>query len=342
MKYFILLLTSIFTLQTYSQYDLDWAAVSGSEINKSIMDKDSNIYVAGNYDRGTDFDLGPGGVYRGPLGGYDFFVVKLNKNGVFKWVKTFRTNSCTICHDWVNDLTEDGNENVILVGDFVWAKKFQNNIFSSGNAKVCVNDQNEIHYTTSFMDSIDADPSSATLYFTTQSSGTDNILIVKLKSSGILVWEKSIEGTYNTVDEFIYIDSNSLLLTGKFRGSVDFDIRNSATSLLNSGAATHSYLLKINSDTVFEFVKEFTTNGTGLNTQDIYRTSDSSILLCGNFVGTADFDPKSTSNSKTAANATGDAFILKLTNSGSFLDAMTFGGAGNYNNSCKSIKEDNQ
>jgi len=30
-------------------------------------------------------------------------------------------------------------------------------------------------------------------------------------------------------------------------------------------------------------VKEFTTNGTGLNTQDIYRTSDSSILLCGNF-----------------------------------------------------------
>lgn len=157
-----------------------------------------------------------------------------------------------------------------------------------------------------------------------------------------MAWAKSIEGTYNTVDEFIYIDSNSLLLTGKFRDSVDFDIRNSATSLLNSGVATHSYLLKINSDTLFEFVKEFTTNGTGLNTQDIYRTLVSSILLCGNFVGTADFDPKSTSNSKTAANATGDAFILKLTNSGSFLDAMTFGGAGNYNNSCKSIKEDNQ
>lgn len=55
MKYFILLLTSIFTLQTYSQYDLDWAAVSGSEINKSIMDKDSNIYVAGNYGQRNRF-----------------------------------------------------------------------------------------------------------------------------------------------------------------------------------------------------------------------------------------------------------------------------------------------
>lgn len=251
----------------------------GARLTKSFINTDSNFYLAGGFDNAVDFDPGPGSATKSTIGGYDFFVVKLNKNGIYQWVRTFGTDSCTMYHDRIFDIAVDGKGNVILtgdffgplyfdpdpsntyimksgggmttdfllkldsLGDFVWAKKFDNNIASSGNGKININRNNEIYYTTSFMDSIDADPAISTLYFTTQTVETDNTLIVKLKSSGTLIWAKSLKGTYNTVDHFIFTNTNTLLLTGKYRGSVDFDIRNTTTNILNSGTATHSYIL---------------------------------------------------------------------------------------------------
>lgn len=86
---------------------------------------------------------------------------------------------------------------------------------------------------------------------------------------------------------------------------------------------------------MFEYVKDFTTTGNGVDTKDIFSSSDSSIFLCGNFKGTVDFDPGTTTNSKTSVISIGDAFILKLDVFGGYEELFTFGGIGINKNYCK-------
>ena len=108
----------LLTLQFYGQYNLDWGKLIGGRTYETAIDKDSNIYLSGNFDNAIDFDPGLGTDMKSTQGGYDFFVVKLDKNGNYKWSRTFGTGSCAPCHDEVTDIDVDNKGNVILVGAF--------------------------------------------------------------------------------------------------------------------------------------------------------------------------------------------------------------------------------
>lgn len=371
---FVTLLIFIFSFQLNSQYNLEWASVVGGRLSESYIDKDSNIYLAGNYNTAVDFDPGPGFQMRTPEGGYDFYILKLDKKGKFKWVRTFGTTACRPCHDEVSDIEVDKYGNVVVSGayfgpldfdphpvntfimkakgfntenyllkldsngDFLWAKKFVNNNFAANNSQIKINKNAQIYYTTGFTDSIDADPTAGTLYFKSP-TGFDNTLIAKLKPSGNLIWAKSISGGYSSVNEFV-VDSNSnLFLTGQYRGVVDFNI-NSGVNTLNSGTSWNGYVLKLTSDTNFSFVKELTNSGSGIVPLEVFSTSNGDILMAGYYAGTTDFDPGTSTVSKTAINSAGDCFILKLNSNGNYQRAFSFGGIGAYNNRCTAIQED--
>lgn len=375
MKTFLFtLLLFIFSFQLSSQYSLEWASVVGFKLSESYIDMDSNIYLAGNYNTAVDFDPGPGFQMRTPEGGYDFYILKLDKKGKFKWVRTFGTTACRPCHDEVSDIEVDKFGNVVVSGsyfgpldfdphpvntfimkakgfnsenyllkldsngDFLWAKKFVNNNFASSNSQIEINQNAQIYYITGFTDSIDADPTSGTQYFKSP-TGFDNTLIVKLKPSGSLIWAKSLSGGFSSVNEFV-VDSNSnLFLTGQYRGIVDFDI-NASVNTLNSGTSWNGYVLKLTSDTNFGFVKELTNSGSGIVPLDVFPTSSGDILMGGYYFGTTDFDPGTSTLSKTAVNSAGDAFILKLNANGNYQRVFSFGGVGVYNNRCSAIQED--
>ena len=123
-----------------------------------VVDGSGNIYTSGSFETGTvDVDPGPGTLYFTSAGGKDANVVKLDSSGNLAWARHFGGTG------------DDESWSVAVDG--------------SGN----------VHLTGMFEDTVDFDPGEGTLNLT--SVGKSDVYVVKLDSSGDLVWAKSFGGT---------------------------------------------------------------------------------------------------------------------------------------------------
>jgi hypothetical protein len=87
-----------------------------AQLQEFTMESDSkgNIYMGGNFTQSIDFDPGNNAVVLNSNGENDGFVVKLDSNGVFSWVKQFGGTGI----DKVWSLTVDNADHVILTGQY--------------------------------------------------------------------------------------------------------------------------------------------------------------------------------------------------------------------------------
>lgn len=316
------------------------------------LDANDNIYTTGNFKGTADFDPGDGtsnltskintDYLNSPS--EDIFISKLDASGNFVWVKQiggiYNDNGKSIKTDNSGNfylignfaaqvdfdpssnyqyITSTSNNNVFIskysaAGNLTWVKQIEGTSLGNAiiNSEDClsVDASNNVYFTTFFWGTLDINPS--TVVNTVTSTGSYDVLFIKLNASGNWVWGNFFGGINDDQPTAIDLDNTgNIYLSGKFRGKVDFD----PSDGIYLDSANAQFVSKFNSSGNFLWVKK--TSG-GLS-YSMTVDENSAVYTTGNFTGDVDFDPSENEfilNAGTVAN--GIDFTCKLSDTGSF------------------------
>lgn len=201
-----------------------WFKTIGSQFSEEChsiaIDKDNNLLLFGNFSNELDFDPNEGTslMYNKGSDSFDCFILKLDKNGNYIWVKTFGTK----IFDHAKSIKIDLKGNIYLLGSYDGYD-------------------------------VDLDPSPNSVYELPQ-YGYDDIFITKLDSNAEFIWSKSIGGNYLDYGIDLNIDNvGNIYLLGKYSGVAIF---NDSLTFYAEGADDY-FLQKINSNGDFLWMKNF-------------------------------------------------------------------------------------
>ncbi|HRG01014.1 MAG TPA: T9SS type A sorting domain-containing protein [Bacteroidia bacterium] len=304
---------------------------------KITGDKNGNIYCTGYFTGTVDFDPGTTVYNLNYIAGNDIFILKLNTNGDFVWVKQQGGNSIDQGLDInidnsgyiyttgvfqstadfdpgtsIYNLTSTGGSDVFIskldsTGRFVWARKIGGTSTDLANS-ISIDASNNIYITGYFWGTSDFDPSN-TVYNLT-STGLSDIFISKFDSAGNYLWAKKMGGT--SYDQALSVINDSIghvFTTGYFSGTCDFDPSNDTLNLISIGASD-SFISCLdslgNSVWAKSYGSTFNDVGYGLSSK-----ISGSLYSCGGFQGTIDFDFSSNVFNLTSIDSV-DTYIFKL------------------------------
>ena len=295
MKKLLLILFLFINSLSFSQ-TFKWAVdADGGNIAAAFSvatDASNNVYVTGYYDGTVDFDPGAGNAYLTDNGGVDVFVLKLNSDGDFQWVKSMGGFG----NDRAYAITIDADGNIYSAGEF---------------------------YST-----VDFDPGAEEFLLSASGGSNPDFYIQKLDTDGNFIWAKrvgnsSAEQIYNlTVD-----NSGNVISTGGFRGTVDFD-PGASVAHLSSGINSDLFVLKLSSNGDYLWAingggSDFCL-GVGVGTDD-----SENVYVTGAFEGVVDVDPSIDGVFDIVSfGDSEDAFLLKLNSDGEFVWAKDYGFSG--------------
>lgn len=284
-----------------------WAKkIGASDLDQGMAiatDAIGNIYVGGSFIGTVDFDPNFGSHELTSTGGSpDAFILKLNSDGEFVWVKSFSGISSVI----VNSIVVDA----------------AGNIYSAGY----------------FMFNVDFDPSANVNNLLT-TAGSD-AFVSKLDVNGDFVWAKGLTfvgsggGTYYNDAKSLSLDGfGNVYTTGVFQGTVDFDPDVTGTFNLtssNAGASKDMFLSKLDAAGNFKWAGKIGSSTNDDAGRSIATDELGNVYVAGYFSGMVDFDP-GLGTSNITSNGNRDAFVLKLDSACGFLWAKNIGGTGNDN-----------
>ena len=331
--------------------------VSYEHCNSIILDDYGNIYMAGTFSETVDFDPNSGVFNLSTKGIHDedAFVLKLDPNGNFLWVKNmggysndnafgisldkngniYTTGRFANTADFdpsLNDynLTSAGDYDAFILkldalGKLVWAKKIGGSGYDSGN-KIKIDPMGNIYTIGGFLGTSDFDPGSGIFNLTSVGSQSNSFLS-KLNESGNFVWAVNL-GTYSA--EAMTVDPlGNVYPIGIYRGTVDMDPGIGTFNLTSAGpAGTNDIVIsKLNSSGNFIWAKSI---GGANNDRGYSITIDGTgnIYATGYFALTTDFDPNAGTHNITSYGGI-DIFILKLDSQGNLVWVKTMGGPSN-------------
>ncbi len=167
---------------------------------------------------------------------------------------------------------------------------------------------------------------------TAANHGGEDIFLAKLDSSGSLLWVRTAGGAGNDVGKAIRADSQgNVIVAGNFHGVVGFDPSAGAVGLASAGG-TDGFVWKLSGAGSFVMarsvggVNEDSVNGLAID-------AGGNPILTGSFTGIENFSPLAgnrVGSDSAAGLSTGagqrDAFVEKLSPSGSLVWARRFGG----------------
>jgi len=207
-----------------------------------------------------------------------------------------------------------------------WAKKFGGSKDDRGQT-VLTDLAGNVYSMGSFMDTVDFDPGIGEYELGTVSGdySTSDIYISKLDASGNFLWAKRIGNEGLQVARSMTIDAaGNLILCGRLRGTADFD-PGAGVQMLTATDNGDVFVCKLSADGALIWVKQF--GGTDKDYGfDAKTDAAGNIIVVGQFMGTADFDPGSGITAFTAVGIR-DLFISKLTANGDFIWARKMGGS---------------
>jgi len=239
------------------------------------VDTIGNVFVTGYFQGTVDFNPGMGTAVYNTSGNRDAFTLKLDQNGDYQWLKRIVGSNnefaYSICIDQSGNVItagtfrgtidfDPGSASFMMTvvgtgsyiqklntnGDFIWAASMDN---SSANAVTA--DQNGDVLTTGYFGStVDFDPGSSVNNLVAN-GGARDVFIQKLDANGNYLWAKSLGGA-NVNDEgsSIAVDINhNVLVTGYFKGTVDFDPGSATYFLTTPGIISptdDAFILKLN------------------------------------------------------------------------------------------------
>lgn len=347
--------------------DLLWAVqiggTGGTARSTSLaLDAVGNIYCTGYFFETVDFDPGVGTTNLTSVGVADAFVLKLNPNGSFAWVKQIGGSSrqlgWSIAVDAIGEisvvgtfegtadldpgagvsaLTASGSSDLFVAkfdanGDLLWAEQMGSPDPQHGMDEEVdhrLDNSGNLLITGWFYFTIDFDPGPGTFNMT--ASGLPDMFILKLSPSGDLIWAKQVgeytsSGTGAVVSTGISTDATeSVYITGSFDRSTDFKPGPAVAQL--SASSRDVFVLKLDSNGDFVWVRKVAGNSVLDNDlgRAIATTANGDTYITGGFEGTADFDMGPGTYDLTATGNSGDVFVQKIDAEGNFEWAFNMG-----------------
>jgi uncharacterized protein (DUF2249 family) len=314
------------------------------------MDSEKNIYLAGKFFI-TEFDSDPSDeVELHQLkGGYDIFIMKLNRAGEYYWCKTIGS----VHHDSALGMSIDSQDNILLGGyfegtmdfdpgpgvyelpvsansdafvakytkngDFVWAKSWSSSDWHGYQAcsDVAVDSSDSVYAVGNFNFTTDFDPGPGEYLRT--SNGMDDACVVKYASDGEYQWVKAWGGARSdSARKIQYNEPGYFYIGGWFDPPVDLD-PGPPVYELNDGTG---------------FISRFSANGDFIWAVGTERLNDLAadpsqvVMNCGGFWGTTDFDKGPGEDIHTSEGNT-DCFASAFDSFGQYIGTYVWGGTGN-------------
>jgi hypothetical protein len=332
-------LTSDIYILKLDQYgNFLWAKTFGSfsedKGHNITVDTKETITIVGHFIGTVDFDPGPSSHNLTSIGNANGFVLKLDTNGGFIWVKnTFKAFGYKITSDidgnsymagffsdtvdinpntGVHHIISNGLSDIFLLkldknGNFLWNNSY-GGPNSDGISAIHVGKNNKIYISGIFQDSVDFDPSSSISYG--YSNGDYDYFIQQLDTSGNLIWNHTFGGQGFEDCYGITTDSvGNIYTTGIYQLSVDFD-PGVDSIILNSKGFFDVYSQKF--DLGGNLLWAISYGGLYFDCSYGIEVDDNNNIYMGGFhTGVADFDPSTDSLYNTSLGGQ-DVFILKL------------------------------
>lgn len=336
-----------------------WALKYGSLyddlVNQICIDASENIHSTGCFIGDGDFDPGAGVKNLTSNGNQEIFVQKLNSAGGFLWAyglggETYQVVVSTSVNVkntvYSTGYFEGGLTNYVgAKGGFdIFVESINTN--SYGLAKnfymggpgddrgsaIVTDTANNIYVTGYFSLAADFAPNRNKPANPLTSAGGKDIFVLKMNSSGNLVWAKRIGNTLDEESNSIALDAfGNLLVTGYYQGTVDFNPGVGLNSLTSVGGLD-AFVLKL--DTAGNFVWARSMGGTSNDIGNaITADAAGNVISTGVFNGTADMDPTGTVSNIISVGSI-DLFIQKLNSTGTLVWAKAIGSAGNDKGTC--------
>jgi hypothetical protein len=319
------------------------------------VDSAGNCYVVGVYNGAIDFDPSSTRTVTLPnTASDDAFVAKYSPAGALFWAIAFSgggtqeaqsvaidANGDLLVTGWYSStvdfnpspaasftLMSKGDEDGFVAklssaGLFLWAKSFGGS-GREGGLSAAVDAARNVYVQGMFSASGDYDPGVGTFQLT--SAGSYDVSLLKLDPSGNFVFAKRFGGTGEDMGNGLATDpSGNILSLGSFSGTLDFD-PNAGAANLSAAGGSDVFVSKLTSGGSYVWAKRLggTVDDTG---GDIAFDSAGNIYATGSFSGTADFDPSGSSTYTRTSKGSSDAFIVKLSSSGSLGWAKILGGS---------------
>ncbi len=317
------------------------------------MDLEGNVIVTGSFHETADFDPGPNVFPLSAGVDGDGFITKLDENGEFLWaiqitgdgfneirsVKTDATNTIFVTGLFEETADFDPSEGISLQaskgmadiflarynpeGQLIWVNSIGGAGADAGRG-VTVTTTGQVWVTGHFSESVDFNPAAEDASLTAQA--LEDIFVATYSGQGGYIRALRIGGNENDEVNGMHMDdSGNILLTGMFRGHVDFN-PSSFNFFLPSEGGDDGFVVKLSPSGTFMWARGFggEDNDKGM---DISTDKHGNVLVAGYFTGYADFY---TGNSDSWAQATGeeDVSILMLNSNGEFGRIDQIGGAG--------------
>ncbi len=288
-----------------AQVNLQWGSAFGSTQGWSICDEvaisvSGEVYATGYYQGNVNFN---------PNGNAEI-LSSSNRNAFLAKYSTVGNLS------WVLDLGYDGSPSVNQTG-----------------TAVVLDNNDGVYFIGCFSDSADFDPG-PTNTSNYSNTGSEDIFLAKYDSTGTLQWFHTLGGVASgDVPNAAQLDVNgNLVITGAFRGIVDFDPGAGIVNLV-SGSSYSTFIVCFDSNGNCLWAKSIGSTAFCISTT-IDVDFAGNIVIAGVFTGTEDFDPSSGVYNLTSLGST-DMFLAKYSSIGNLQWAHSFG--NNLNNDLATV-----
>ena len=349
---------NIFVQKVDSIGSFEWAYQFGSggwEYGRDVhVTADSCILITGNCSSTQDFDPGPSVVNGSQVSG-NIFLLKLDRNGNFQWVKNFGgdsfeagykiatdslgniymvgyTMSTTIDFDPstnVNNFSTNGDRDIWITklnsnGGHIWSKVYGGS--GTDNAfGLCVNGE-YVYLAGEFEGTVDFDPINSGNILT--SNGDADAFVQKMDLNGNVIWTRSFGATsYDNAKDVRVNSNNDVLLVGTFRDSTDFDP--SAADSLVYATYSDPFILKLDSLGDFLWVNSIESSTSSEEINAICLDINDNIYVTGGYKGYCTFDTPVGYSSIVGASSYSNLFYMKVDNFGNYLWTKSIAGNSN-------------
>ncbi|MBL7740645.1 MAG: T9SS type A sorting domain-containing protein [Chitinophagaceae bacterium] len=361
-KYFSpFLFTLLFSFPVLSIHaqSLAWATqFSGTEFKLAediTLDAAGNVYTVGGFQGVVDFDPGPGvlSFNSGGFGSTDIFIVKQSASGALLWARQIGSGQIDVARaakaaasgyidivgdfrgtvdfdpgSGVTNLTGSANGDIFILrlsdaGNFISVKQMNSTGGSLSVRDMARDKDGNSIMMIGFSGTVDFDPGAGVFNIT--SSGGSDMAICKLSSSGNFLWAKAITNPSSStfIVNAVKADSTgNILFCGYFFNSIDFDPGPAVFNITSDGGAD-AFVAKLSPAGDFVWAKHFR-NSLSSNALKLDTDASGNCYVSGFFEGGADFDP-GPADFSLSSSGDRDAFVVKLSDAGSFQWARRFG-----------------
>ncbi len=337
MRLSLLFLLIIPFLNGFGQ-EFSWAIGLGGEgfddVDDFIVDDAGNIYLTGDFDNIVDFDPGEGEKLIDPAGGTDGYILKLDGDQNFVWVR--HLDGVERSEQLPASIALDADGGILVSGEFTdqtnfnplgsdgvvdavgrdgYLVKFDNDgtfqwVYHLAGARetevlsVSV-DKNNDYYITGFYEGIVEFGDGVV----SQSVANDeDIFLQKLSSSGEILWSKFLGSDENERGQYVLAHGDHLYFTGYYKGQIDFDTDEGEAVINSLDGSSDAFIQKMTLDGDHLWIRSF--GGSSIDEGiAIAIDSEENVLLGGDYLSTVYFNED---QSIFFENIIGAGFLLKL------------------------------